>query len=43
LQKTKEKYVEEFKKEVSEQLKEEKLNFTIKGRAKLFLQFIEKC
>ena len=29
-----EKYVEEFKKEVSEQLKEEKLNFTIKGRAK---------
>ncbi len=29
-----EKYVEEFKKEVSEQLKEEHLNFTIKGRAK---------
>lgn len=31
---TREKYVEEFKKEVSEQLKEEHLNFTIKGRAK---------
>lgn len=29
-----EKYVEEFTKEVSEQLKEENLNFTIKGRAK---------
>ena len=29
-----EKYVEEFKKEVSEQLVEEGLNFTIKGRAK---------
>jgi ABC-type methionine transport system ATPase subunit len=35
-----EKYVEEFKKEVSEQLKEEHLNFTIKGRAKEILDVL---
>lgn len=37
-----EKYVEEFKKEVSEQLKEEKLNFTIKGRAKAISSIYRK-
>ena len=37
-----EKYVEEFKKEVSEQLKEEHLNFTIKGRAKAIYSIYRK-
>ena len=37
-----EKYVEEFKKEVSEQLKEEKLNFNIKGRAKAISSIYRK-
>ena len=37
-----EKYVEEFKREVSEQLKEEKLNFTIKGRAKAISSIYRK-
>ncbi len=37
-----EKYVEEFKKEVSEQLKEEKLKFTIKGRAKAISSIYRK-
>ena len=37
-----EKYVEEFKKEVSEQLKEENLNFTIKGRAKAISSIYRK-
>ena len=37
-----EKYVEEFKKEVSEQLKEEHLNFTIKGRAKAISSIYRK-
>lgn len=37
-----EKYVEEFKKEVSKQLKEEKLNFTIKGRAKAISSIYRK-
>ena len=37
-----EKYVDEFKKEVSEQLKEEKLNFTIKGRAKAISSIYRK-
>lgn len=37
-----EKYVEEFKKEVSEQLKEEGLNFTIKGRAKAISSIYRK-
>lgn len=39
---TREKYVEEFKKEVSEQLKEENLNFTIKGRAKAISSIYRK-
>lgn len=39
---TREKYVEEFKKEVSEQLKEEHLNFTIKGRAKAISSIYRK-
>lgn len=37
-----EKYVEEFSKEVSEQLKEENLNFTIKGRAKAISSIYRK-
>ncbi len=37
-----EKYVEEFKKEVSEQLHEEGLNFTIKGRAKAISSIYRK-
>lgn len=37
-----EKYVDEFKKEVSEQLKEEGLNFTIKGRAKAISSIYRK-
>lgn len=37
-----EKYVEEFKKEVSEQLNEENLNFTIKGRAKAISSIYRK-
>lgn len=37
-----EKYVEEFKKEVSEQLKDENLNFTIKGRAKAISSIYRK-
>ena len=37
-----EKYVEEFKKEVSEQLKEEHLNFTIKGKAKAISSIYRK-
>lgn len=37
-----EKYVEEFTKEVSEQLKEENLNFTIKGRAKAISSIYRK-
>lgn len=37
-----ERYVEEFTKEVSEQLKEEKLNFTIKGRAKAISSIYRK-
>ncbi|MEC5395001.1 RelA/SpoT family protein [Bergeyella sp. RCAD1439] len=37
-----EKYVEEFKKEVSERLKEEDLNFTIKGRAKAISSIYRK-
>lgn len=37
-----EKYVEEFKKEVSEKLKEENLNFTIKGRAKAISSIYRK-
>lgn len=37
-----EKYVEEFKKEVSEKLKEEGLNFTIKGRAKAISSIYRK-
>lgn len=37
-----EKYVEEFTKEVSEQLKEEGLNFTIKGRAKAISSIYRK-
>ncbi len=37
-----EKYVEEFKKEVSEQLKEEGLEFTIKGRAKAISSIYRK-
>lgn len=37
-----EKYVEEFKKEVSEQLREEGLNFTIKGRAKAISSIYRK-
>lgn len=37
-----EKYVEEFKKEVSERLKEEGLNFTIKGRAKAISSIYRK-
>jgi len=36
------KYVEEFTKEVSEQLKEENLNFTIKGRAKAISSIYRK-
>ncbi|MDN5626555.1 MAG: RelA/SpoT family protein [Weeksellaceae bacterium] len=36
------KYVEEFTKEVSEQLKEEGLNFTIKGRAKAISSIYRK-
>lgn len=36
------KYVEEFKNEVSEQLKEENLNFTIKGRAKAISSIYRK-
>lgn len=39
---TREKYVEEFKKEVSEQLQEEDLNFTIKGRAKAISSIYRK-
>jgi GTP pyrophosphokinase len=38
-----EKYVEEFTKEVSEQLKEEGLNFTIKAVRKPSVPFIVKC
>ncbi len=38
-----ERYIEEFKTEVSERLKEEGLNFTIKAVRKLFLPFTEKC
>lgn len=37
-----EKYVQEFKKEVSEQLVEEGLNFTIKGRAKAISSIFRK-
>lgn len=37
-----EKYVEEFKKEVSEQLNEEGINFTIKGRAKAISSIYRK-
>ncbi len=37
-----EKYVQEFTKEVSEQLKEEKINFTIKGRAKAISSIYRK-
>ena len=37
-----EKYVEEFKKEVSEQLKAENLHFTIKGRAKAISSIYRK-
>lgn len=37
-----EKYVEEFKKEVSEQLHDEGLNFTIKGRAKAISSIYRK-
>lgn len=37
-----EKYVEEFTKDVSEQLKEEGLNFTIKGRAKAISSIYRK-
>lgn len=37
-----EKYVEEFKKEVSERLKDEGLNFTIKGRAKAISSIYRK-
>lgn len=37
-----EKYVEEFKKEVSEKLEEEHLNFTIKGRAKAISSIYRK-
>ncbi len=37
-----EKYVEEFKKEVSERLQEEGLNFTIKGRAKAISSIYRK-
>jgi len=37
-----EKYVQEFTKEVSEQLKEENLNFTIKGRAKAISSIYRK-
>lgn len=37
-----EKYVEEFKKEVSERLKQEGLNFTIKGRAKAISSIYRK-
>ncbi|MDO5615269.1 MAG: RelA/SpoT family protein [Cruoricaptor ignavus] len=37
-----EKYVEEFKKEVSEKLSEEGLNFTIKGRAKAISSIYRK-
>ncbi|WP_419868059.1 RelA/SpoT family protein [Chryseobacterium sp. CT-SW4] len=37
-----EKYIEEFKKEVSERLKEEGLNFTIKGRAKAISSIYRK-
>ena len=37
-----EKYVEEFTKEVSEQLKEENLNFTIKGRVKAISSIYRK-
>lgn len=39
---SRERYVEEFKKEVSEQLKEEGLNFTIKGRAKAISSIYRK-
>ncbi|MBW8362141.1 MAG: RelA/SpoT family protein [Kaistella sp.] len=39
---SREKYVEEFKKEVSEQLHEEGLNFTIKGRAKAISSIYRK-
>lgn len=39
---SREKYVEEFTKEVSEQLKEENLNFTIKGRAKAISSIYRK-
>lgn len=37
-----ERYIEEFKKEVSERLKEEGLNFTIKGRAKAISSIYRK-
>lgn len=37
-----EKYIEEFKKEVTTQLKSEKLNFTIKGRAKAISSIYRK-
>ena len=39
---SREKYIEEFKKEVSEQLLEEGLNFTIKGRAKAISSIYRK-
>ncbi len=39
---TREKYVEEFKKEVSEKLAEESMNFTIKGRAKAISSIFRK-
>jgi GTP pyrophosphokinase len=39
---SRERYVEEFKKEVSEQLNEEALNFTIKGRAKAISSIYRK-
>lgn len=39
---SREKYVEEFTKEVSEQLQEEGLNFTIKGRAKAISSIYRK-
>ncbi|WP_234110416.1 RelA/SpoT family protein [Chryseobacterium sp. R2A-55] len=39
---SREKYIEEFKKEVSEQLIEEGLNFTIKGRAKAISSIYRK-
>jgi GTP pyrophosphokinase len=40
---SRERYIEEFKKEVSEKLNEEGLNFKIKGRAKAISSFTGKC